>query len=77
MKLAAVIVLAFILVTLLIFLLAGLALSATRRARMRGENKGAMDFSDSETVQFTREILEARKLRQEDLDDEEDGPGSL
>jgi hypothetical protein len=61
MKLAAVIILAFILVTLLIFLVAGLALSATRRARLRGQNEGKMDFSDSETVQLSRDILEGRE----------------
>jgi len=73
MKLAAVIVLTFILVTLLILLIAGLALSATRRARLRGEEKGTMDFSDSETVQFSREILEARNPRPKDDDDQDAG----
>jgi hypothetical protein len=73
MKLAAVIVLAFILVTLLILLIAGLALSAMRRARLRGEEKGTLDFSDSETVQFSREILEARNLRPKDDDDPDAG----
>jgi hypothetical protein len=70
MKLAAVIVLAFILVTLMILLIAGLALSAVRRARLRGDDKGALDFSDSETVRFTRELLEAREAQAEDPEDE-------
>jgi len=76
MKMAAVIVLAFILVTLLILLIASLALSAMRRARLRGEDKGKMDFSDSETVQFSREYLEARNPPPDECDEDQTS-GSL
>ncbi|HWD19258.1 MAG TPA: hypothetical protein VHB20_08255 [Verrucomicrobiae bacterium] len=68
MKLAAAVVLICILATVLIFFVAAMALSATRRARLRGEKKGEMDFSDSETVQFSKELLEAQRRRQEEED---------
>ena len=69
MKMAAVVVLAFILVTLLILLIAALALSATRRARLRGEDKGGgLNFDDTETVRFTREYLESRETGEDSED---------
>jgi len=76
MKLAAIIVLAFILLTVMILLVAGMALSAMRRARLRGEQKGTLDFSDTETIRFTREAHDVRNPPSEE-DDNEDQPGSL
>jgi|GEM_PF-4809138 len=68
MKVAAVIILACILLSVLVLFLAAMALSAARRARMRGDAKGEMDFGDGETVRFTREMMEARQAK-EDADD--------
>ena len=62
----AVIVLACILVSVLVLFLAAMALSAARRARLRGGEK--MDFSDSETVRFSRETMEARREAEDDAE---------
>jgi len=70
MKLAALAILICIVVALLLLFIAAMALSATRRARLRGESKGELDFSDSETVQFTRDALEARRQRRESEDED-------
>ncbi len=72
MKVAAVIILACILLSVLVLFLAAIALSAARRARMRGDAKGEMDFSDSETVRFTREIMEARQAKEESEESEDE-----
>lgn len=69
MKLAAVIVLAFILVTMLLLLAAGVALSAMRRARLRREEKETTGLSESERVRLSREILRAQYPRPDDRDD--------
>jgi hypothetical protein len=71
MKLAAVIVLAFILVAVLLLLAAGVALSAVRRARLRGEEKETTGFSESETIQLSREILRAQYPRPDDGDEDQ------
>lgn len=68
MKMASIIVLSFILLVVVILFLGAIALSAARRARLRGQEQGRMDYSDAETVRFTRELLE-RQARGESEDD--------
>jgi hypothetical protein len=71
MKLAAVVVLAFILVAILIFLVAGIALSAARRARLRVIDSDSIRPVETDAARFSREILEARNPRPENFTDDQ------
>ncbi len=69
MKLAAIIVLAFILLTVLIFFIAALALTATRRARARDE-RASKEITEAEAALLARGAMEGRQTATEEAEEE-------